>query len=297
MSFKRCPQQKVGQPYWKPVQGFPIKFEWQQGVWEDIFDKHIDYIQDELRRAQAEDRVIVYLSCPISSCGGGHHRTNVDIAAHTACRLMMQWGPRFFILNPTQYQLESKEGTGLIRRHVERIALETGQTINIDQLIEESPPTGGDYMRMWTKVLVEDFYLNDEKRRNKNRGGLFDTYYFLAFSDMWDFFTKGGATTVTVGVEEYFSRKFSMDPEFRSFFSSSTNWEKLRKEFFRFYAVRGSADFSKGCHDEWNIWFELNKMRMSDPDYGLGEQIAGYFDGKQIDPGSSENRITQGYSH
>jgi len=287
-----------------------MKFRWQSGPWEKLFDKHVEYIQDELRRAQAEDRVIVYLSCPISSRGGGHHRTNVDIANYTARRLMMEWGPKFFVLNPSQYQLESKEGTGLIRRHAEKLRLQTGQTIDIDQLIEDSPPRGGDYMRMWTRVLVEDDYLNHETRKKKNLGGLFDAYYFLSPCDVRDFFTKGGATTVTAGIEEYFARKYTTDPDFNEQYSppfesggkpipqdkQDIEWERLRKEFFRFYAVRASANFSKGCHDEWNIWVELNKRRLADRDYGLGEQIAGFFEGDQIDLGAVETAISEGYS-
>lgn len=295
----------------RPVKGFDMSFEWQGGVWKEIFDKHVELIQNELRRAQAEDRVIVYLSCPISGRGGGHHRTNVDIANYTARRIMSEWGPRFFILNPCQYQLESKEGTGLIRMHAGLLRLETGKAIDIDRLIEDSPPRGGDYMRMWTRVLVEDHYLDHEGRRGRHLGGLFDAYYFLSPSDVWDFFSKSGAVTVTAGVEDYFSRKFAMDPEFRGRFSppfggggvypqgegdGKAMWEALRKEFFRFYAVRASANFSLGCHDELNIWVELNRGRLRDGDYGPGEQIAGFFEGKQISPAVSETPISGGYA-
>jgi len=294
-----------------PVKGFVLKFEWQTGTWEQLFNKHVNLIQDELRRAQAEDRVIVYLSCPISSRGGGHHRTNVDIANHTARRIMTEWGPRFFILNPCQYQMESKEGTGLIRKHVIGLKDENGKPIDIDGLMKVSPPLGGDYMRMWTRVLVEDSYLKDEQRRSKNLGGLFDAYYFLSPSDIWDFFSKSGATTVTAGVEDYFSRKFTVDPEFRNHFSApfrdkqgeilngnkkEIEWEHRRKEFFRFYAVRASANFSMGCHDELNIWVELNRKRLHDKNYGSGEQIAGFFEGKQVSPAVSEILLSRGYA-
>jgi hypothetical protein len=295
----------------QPVEGFPIKFEWQTGSWKDLFDKHVELIQDELRRAQAEDRVIVYLSCPISDRGGGHHRTNVDIANHTARRLMADWGPRFFILNPCQYQMESKEGTGLIRRHAEKLALETGETVDTDALMDQSPPQGGDYMRMWTRVLVEDHYLDHQARRNKSLGGLFSAYYFLAPLDVQDFFSKGGATTLTAGIEDYFARKLAIDPDFRDHFKApfqnedgealtglveKQEWERRRKEFFRFYSVRASANFSKGCHDEWNIWVELNRRRLLDQDYGPGEQIAGFFDGVQVNPAASEAPISEGYA-
>jgi len=294
-----------------PVPGFPIKYRWQSGDWEDLFDRHVEHIRDELRRAQVEDRTVIYLSCPISTRGGGHRRTNVDIANHTARRLMMEWGPRFFVLNPSQYQMESKEGTGLSRRHAERLSLETGRSVDVDRLMEESPPSGGDYMRMWTRVLVEDDYLEDAARRDKNLGGLFDVYYFLSPLDARGFFTKGGATTVTAGVEEYFARMYAMDFEFRRDFSppfydadgdelrgarEQAEFERRRRNFFRFYAVRASAQFSKGCHDEWNIWVRLNRKRLRDKAYGIGEEIAGFYEGAQLSPGAAMTEVPNGYA-
>lgn len=289
-----------------PVPCFPIKFKWQTN-WFEIFEKHVELIQQDIERARAEDRVIVYLSCPISGLGGGYHGTNVEIANHTARRLMMEWGPRFWILNPCQYQMESKEGTGLIRRHVQMLKLEEPedkqiQQIDIESLKEKCPPTGGDYMRMWTRVLVED----DEK---KNLGGRFDAFHFVGPSDVWHFFRQGRSTTLTACIEEYFARKFTMDSDFREHFSppfkdkngkclsceqEAKEWEQRRKDFFRFYAIRASVNFSKGCHDEWNIWRTLNELRIEN--LGIGSQIAGYFEGKQIEPAAAESGLTNGYA-
>jgi hypothetical protein len=66
-----------------------------------------------------------------------------------------------------------------------------------------------------------------------------------------------------------------------------------------YYAVRASAYFSKGSHDEWNIWRELNALRIAGADkdgFGMGSQIAGYFEGLQIDPGAAESAISAGYA-
>ena len=81
-----------------------------------IFDLQIDLVKSDIRRARAEGKLIVYLSCPISSRGGGYHGTNVDIAKYTERALLQRWGEGFWILNPVQYQLESKAGTGLMDR-------------------------------------------------------------------------------------------------------------------------------------------------------------------------------------
>jgi hypothetical protein len=74
----------------------------------------------------------------------------VEIAKGVERRFLSQRGERFWILNPAQYQLESKEGTGLMEMHAKKCDVDLGK------LREVSHPAGGDYMRMSTKVLVED---------------------------------------------------------------------------------------------------------------------------------------------
>lgn len=263
----------------EPVSDFPIKFTWNSG-WEPLFDKQIEIIRLDIERARFEGNLVAYLSCPISSRGGGYKETNVDINQHAAYRIVERWGHRIWVLNPTQYQMESKVGKSLIERHAEDL------DINISSLPE---PTGGDYMRMWTKVLVED--------EEANLGSYFDMYYFLGPSDVQDFFSSGGAKTITAGVEEFFARKAAIDPEFRSYFFNTKlkdkDWIERRQDFFRFYAVRASANYSKGCHDEWNIWCILNERRIEK--YGIGSQIAGYFEGQQIDSAGHATKIEMGY--
>jgi hypothetical protein len=296
----------------KPVDTVPIEFQWHVGTWKDLFDKHVDFIQLEIKRALADNRLVVYLSCPISSRGGSLSITNVEIATFTAQRLAAEWGPRFWVLNPSQYQMESQVGLGLIRMHAHELELEKsmqqGKEVKIDvtQLMDDQPPIGGDYMRMWTRVLVED------DGRIKNLGDRFAAYYFLSPSDVKAFFQQGGARNVTVGVESYFARKFATDVLFRAYFSlplvdeqgalipedpqkQQLDVENRRRDFFRYYAVKASAYFSKGSHDEWNIWQKLNALRVANPDLGMGSQIAGYFEGLQVDPGAAETPISPGY--
>ena len=63
-------------------------------------------------------------------------------------------------------------------------------------------------------------------------------------------------------------------------------------------------NFSLGSHDEWLIYRALNasrRDRAGDPvkfmaDSDVGDQIAVFFDGGQIDPGSSETAVSRGYS-
>src|ERR1700722_11976917 len=156
----------------QPVSGFPIEFTWHTGDWFDLFERQTELVKADLKRAHAEGRIIVFQSCPISTAGGGHFSTNVDIAGAIERNLMAKWGERFFILNPSKYQMETKEGVGLMYQHAEAIKRETGKLIDVKQLMNSTPPTGGDYMRMWTKVIVEDDYYTGGKEIIPNSGNL-----------------------------------------------------------------------------------------------------------------------------
>jgi hypothetical protein len=65
--------------------------------------------------------------------------------------------------------------------------------------------------------------------------------------------------------------------------------EDTRRAFIRYYAMRASAAYSAGAHDEWNIFVRINRKR------ALGDQIAMYFDGRQISPAEMETEISPGY--
>jgi len=54
----------------RPVADFEIEYEWHTGPWQDIFDRQIAVLKRDIRRARAQDKLVVYLSCPITSRGG-----------------------------------------------------------------------------------------------------------------------------------------------------------------------------------------------------------------------------------
>lgn len=287
-----------------PVDGFPLQFTWTTGDWQRLFDAQIQLIKQDVARARAEGRLVFYLSCPISSRGGGWSGTNVDIARFTERHILERWGEGFWVLNPAQYQLESRAGTGLLNAHAKRLG------IDLDALMRLSQPTGGDYMRMWTQVLVEDGV--------GNLGRNFDAFYFLGPRNVFEFFTADDGQTLTAGIESYFARKFATDGSFRDGFSQAganwgqgaagapsaarEAWSRQRTDFLRFYGLKASVNFSLGSHDELAILRLLNSARrkasvtaqMSDGD--VGDQVAAYFDGTQIDPASTEAVLSRGYA-
>ncbi len=304
-----------------PVAGFPLKYIWHTGPWFDIFQMQIDKLRRDIRRAKAEDRLTIYLSCPVSSRGGGYSMTNVDVARHVERALLQKWGEAFWILNPAQYQLESKAGTGLMNEHADYLGIDLGK------LTKASKPSGGDYMRMWTTVLVENgnkVGYRDIGDNLVNTGQYFDAFYFIGPRDVQSFFLTEGET-LTAGIQAYFARKFAIDPDFRAAYSDPAikwgpleprapdneaqyklrdSWNYKRFDFLRYYGLKAGVNFSLGSHDEWLIYRALNASRRDktrDPvkfmaDGDVGDQIAGFFDGGQIDPASSETAVSRGYS-
>jgi hypothetical protein len=295
-----------------------MEYEWHTGPWYDIFDRQIELLKREIRRARAQDKLVVYLSCPISSRGGGYSGTNVDIAQFTERALLQRWGEAFWILNPAQYQLESKAGTGLITSHAEALH------IDLAALKRYCMPSGGDYMRMWTTVLVEDGdrigAVEPKDPALHDTGQHFDAFYFLGPSDAQRFFGQYHAS-LTAGIETYFARRYATDPDFRDAFGIAginwaqqppqpdalqdrlrDDWERKRIEFLRYYGLRASGNFSLGSHDEWNIFRLINVKRRrltagpGQIDGDVSIQLVGFFDGNQLDPGSSEMPLSRGYA-
>lgn len=284
-----------------PVEGFPLKFQWHPGDWQTIFERQTELVVTDVQRARLEGRLVVYLSVPISPRGGSFQATNVDIAMDTERRLLQQWGEAVWILNPARYQMESKGGYGLIEEHAR------AAHIDLAALMKRGGPSGGDYMRMWTRALVSD--------DGPNLGQRFDGYYFAGPSDMREFFNPG-RQTMTRAMEEYFAAKFSTDAEFRYRYTERTSiewgardlstftpadwkplddWDATRREFIRFYLLKASTNYSRGSHDEWNIWVLLNRKRLLASSGDTGSLLPGFFDGRQVDPGSATVLTSNGY--
>ncbi len=128
--------------------------------------------------------------------------------------------------------------------------------------------TGDDYMAAWGDVLggVD------------GKGSDFDMVYFVGPSDVWGFF---GLTNIDKlgDLATWLANKAQTDPHYKSI----NGTPDTRQGFLRFYGLRASTVFSKGCHDEWSIFMHLNAMRT------VGDDIAVYFDGRPIEPGDFDD--------
>ncbi len=73
------------------------------------------------------------------------------------------------------------------------------------------------------------------------------------------------------------------------------HWERTRKDFIRFYSLRAGAFGSKGSHDEWNILRHLNEKRARLMPGGIGDRIAAFYDGHQVDLAALVTAVPRGY--
>ena len=115
--------------------------------------------------------------------------------------------------------------------------------------VGDKAPGGSEYMVMWTRVLAGD----------DGAGRDFDMVHFTGPADMRAFFGCG-ADDVTGCLARWLTTRAASDA------------------FLRYYAMRASAAYSAGAHDEWNIFVKINRRRT------LGDQIAMFFDGRPSRP-------------
>jgi hypothetical protein len=136
-----------------------------------------------------------------------------------------------------------------------------------------SGATGSDYMAVWSDILAGI----------DGTGQDFDLVYFVGPHDVWHYFGVGGSDRLGT-IEKWVRDRSAKHPEYAKIVADP----KLLRSFVRYYGLRGSAAYSKGAHDEWNIVSRLNSLRE------IGDSIAVYFDGLPIEPGDFDDEATPG---
>jgi len=298
-----------------PVDGLSIRYDWLR-KYVPIFDYQVRKIRRDIARERNNGNKVVYLSCPISSHAGGYSRTNVEINRYTADRIREKWGSKVWVLNPSEYQMQSYRGAerlSISASLASRELSENEQQILSDLLPDfqdKFKPTGGDYMRMWTKILAESFTDPEEINGSlQPYGAMIDIYYFLGKTDVDDFFSyQSGGSNLATNVELYLSKEIQSNSHYQNRFDSGDEAEQYKAAYRDFYTHKASAIYSRGCHDEWNIWVELNRLRLNEIDalerdyhpavqkYGVGSQIPGHWNQQLISPSAGEQIISRGYA-
>ena len=135
-------------------------------------------------------------------------------------------------------------------------------------------PSGADYMLMWTKIL-------------EGRDGLgeFDFVYFIGPSDFARHFRLDGKGDLE-----------KLEAAYDDLTKTDDGLKAVDKRSFRdYYALRASAAYSYGSHDEWNIVRIINERRRdADAKTGIAKQMAVFFDGQPVAPGLLEVPIAPG---
>ena len=129
---------------------------------------------------------------------------------------------------------------------------------------------GQEYMYMWTQVLSGE----------DGRGRDFDLFYFVGPSDFWRTLKLTPGTCIAA---------------LEALADDAKLTAEARRSFVSYYAFRASAKASKGAHDEWNILRLINNARRSDKAFGIGDQIASYFDGRPVELDDVESSVSIGY--
>ncbi len=139
--------------------------------------------------------------------------------------------------------------------------------------------TGADYMLMWTTLLEGTDGLGD-----------FDFVYFAGPQDFARYFRFDGNADMGK-LDAYFDNRVKSNEKF----AKAVEGGLTKAAFRRYYALRASATVSRGAHDEWNIFRQLNERRRADAKLGTPNQIPVLFDGRAMAPADAEAPVSDGY--
>jgi hypothetical protein len=143
-------------------------------------------------------------------------------------------------------------------------------------------PNGGgaDYMYFWTQMLEGKAGMGED----------FDFVHFVGPVDFARFFKFTGEGDMAK-VEAYYDERVKTDPGLVKAAERGVN----KTTFRNYYALRASVAWSRGAHDEWNIFTRINERRRADPKYGVLEQMPMLFQGGPIPTPAMESPVSPGY--
>ncbi|QDU17441.1 hypothetical protein CA11_52830 [Gimesia maris] len=220
-------------------------------AWDQSIAKTVESVREAIRKERDKGKIVCYISTPLSSRGGGHRPTNVEISKFVKRYVESKYGVNHFW------------------------ALAPGVVENELPMIEGNRPGGGEYLYMWTQILAGEDGLGSD----------FDMVYFVGLTEMHAFFGIGDGA-ILEGISAYIDERSTTDQEFKEQVAQNPI---NRKNFLRYYGIRGSATFSTGALDEWNIFRLANRRRE------IGDQVTFFFDGRQVSPAASETAVRPGY--
>jgi len=139
---------------------------------------------------------------------------------------------------------------------------------------------GADYMLMWVSILEGPTGMGED----------FDFVYFEGPQDFARFFEFDGNADMAK-LDAYYDKRIKSDPDFEKEARAGLTKTKFRN----YYALKASATFSRGAHDEWNIFRVINERRRNDPKMGIANQLPMLFDGRATPSAGAELPVSDGY--
>jgi hypothetical protein len=189
---------------------------------EPILKEAIGRLREILDEARSQDKLVGFVSIPLSARGGGNRDLNVEISEHIKQRIEKRFGEEhFFALAP-----------GLVESSLPSV--------------DGVHAAGGEYMYMWTEVLAGE----------KGLGEHFDLVYFSGPTDFATYFGLTGEDDLG-RLRAFMLERAAKDSRFAESISSP----EAKRAFLRYYAMRASVSFSDGSHDEWNVFRRVNERR------------------------------------
>lgn len=189
---------------------------------QTTIDQTIERVRKLVRAERARDKLVGFVSIPLSARGGGNLAINVEVSELVKKELERRFGPdHFFALAP-----------GLIETSLPHL---DGQRAG-----------GGEYMYLWTQVLAGDDGLGQD----------FDMVYFVGPRDFAVYFGLTGQNDLGT-LRAFLQKKAAADPAF----AASVSTPEQRRAFLSYYGLRASVSFSDGAHDEWNLFRLVNHNR------------------------------------
>lgn len=226
------------------------------GDFKDAIAEKVDYYRKAIAAERAKGKAIGYMSVPLSSTGGGYFNVNREVAEKIKERVETRLGPNSaWLLNPTAREAD----------------LPTLNNVRAGQ---------GDYLLMWTLILEGPKALGED----------FDFIYFVGPTDFAGFFGLTGKDDMD-RIAAYFDDRLAKDADLKR----AVERGSVSKAAFRnYYALRASAAFSLGAHDEWNVIRAVNQRRRDDKALGVANQLPVMFDGRAVSSGEYEQQVAGG---
>jgi hypothetical protein len=226
------------------------------GDFRAAIDEKVAYFRKTIAEERAKGKAIGYLSIPLSTVGGSYFNVNREVAEKAKQRIEARLGAaQAWVINPAAKEAD----------------LPTLNGVRASQ---------GDYLLMWTRILEGPDGLGED----------LDFVHFAGPSDFAAFFGLNGTADMD-RISAYFDERLKTDADLKRAIERGT---VSAASFRNYYALRASAAFSIGAHDEWNVIRLVNARRRDDPKFGVANQLPVLFDGRAVSSGEFEQAIGGG---